>query len=88
LVKPATVADVAPVVVALSPLGDAVTVYPVIAEPPLFAGVVQVTSAEAFAAVAVPMVGAFGAVATGVPAALAEDAGEVPATFAAVTVNV
>ena len=39
------------------------TVYPVMADPPLAAGAVQGTVAEAFAAVAVPMVGAPGTVA-------------------------
>ena len=45
LVSPGTVADVPTIVVAVAPPGDAVTVYPVIAEPPLLAGAVQVTTA-------------------------------------------
>jgi hypothetical protein len=87
LVKPATVADVAPVVVALSPPGDAVTVYPVIADPPLLVGAVHDTTAEALPAAATAPVGAPGTV-LGVTAALANDAGDVPAALAAVTVNV
>ena len=45
LVRPGTVTDVAPVVVAVKPPGDAVTVYPVMGEPPLLAGVVHDTTA-------------------------------------------
>ena len=45
LVRPVTVAVVPMIVVAVAPPGDAVTVYPVIAEPPLLAGPVQVTTA-------------------------------------------
>jgi hypothetical protein len=87
LANPATVAEAVPVVVALSPPGDAVTVYPVIADPPLLAGAVQDTTAKALPAVATAPVGAPGTV-LGVTAALDEDAGEVPAALAAVTVNV
>ena len=60
------------------------------AEPPLLAGAVQVTTAEAFPGVADTAVGAPGAVGkdNGVTAALASEAGEVPAAFVAVTVNV
>jgi len=87
LVNPATVADVPTIVVAVAPPGDAITVYPVIAEPPLLAGAVQVTTAEAFPGVADTAVGAPGTV-LGVTAALGDDAGEVPAALVAVTVNV
>jgi hypothetical protein len=45
LVNPVTVADVAPVVVAVRPPGEAVTVYPVTADPPSLAGAVQDTPA-------------------------------------------
>jgi hypothetical protein len=87
LVRPVTVADVAPVVVAVRPPGEAVTVYPVIAEPPSLAGAVHDTAAWAFPAVPLTPVGAPGTV-HGVTAAEAADAAEVPATFVAVTVNV
>ena len=58
-----------------------------IAEPPLLAGAVQVTTAEAFPGVADTPVGAPGTV-LGVTAALGDDAGEVPAALVAVAVNV
>ena len=87
LVNPATVPVVAPVVLTVAPPGDAVTVYPVIGEPPLLAGAVQRTVAEAFPGVADTAVGAPGTV-LGVTAALATDASEAPAALAAVTVNV
>jgi hypothetical protein len=45
LVNPGTVPVVAPAVLTVAPPGDAITVYPVIAEPPLLAGAVQVTTA-------------------------------------------
>jgi hypothetical protein len=45
LVNPVTVADVAPVVAAVRPPGEAVTVYPVTADPPSLAGAVQDTPA-------------------------------------------
>jgi len=59
----------------------------VIAEPPLLAGVVQVTTAEALPGVADTAVGAPGTV-LGVIAALGDDAGETPTLLVAVTVNV
>src|SRR5260370_40582659 len=56
-----TVALVAvPVAVAVNPPGDEVTLYPVIGDPPLEAGAVQVTVAWALPAVAVTAVGAPG----------------------------
>src|SRR5664280_1735427 len=58
LVRPATVAVRAPPVVAVAPPGVAVTVYPVIGEPPLLAGAVHDTTAWALPAVAVTPVGA------------------------------
>jgi hypothetical protein len=65
--KPETViGDEAPVPVI--PLGLDVTVKPVIAEPPLFAGAEKVTDTDvALATVAVPIVGAPGAVAPAPP---------------------
>src|SRR5665648_624107 len=75
------------IMVAVAPPGDAVTVYPVIDEPPLLAGAVQLTVAEAFPGVADTAVGAPGTV-LGVTAALATDASEVPTLLVAVTVNV
>ena len=70
--------------------GFEVTVYPVIAEPPLLTGAVNITVAWAFPAVAVPIVGTPGTVddAVGVTefeAALAE---LFPMAFVAVTVKV
>src|ERR1035437_3034199 len=82
-----TVAVIPMIVLKLAPPGDAVTVYPVIAEPPLLTGAVHDTTAWAFPGVAVTAIGAPGTV-LGVTAALALDAGEVPAALAAVTVNV
>jgi hypothetical protein len=66
LLKPLTViGDEEPVPVI--PLGLDVTVKPVIADPPLFAGAEKVTDAEALPAVAVPIVGASGALAPAPP---------------------
>jgi hypothetical protein len=48
--------------VPVNPPGLEVAVYPVIAEPPLLAGAVNVTVACPFPAVAVPIVGAPGTV--------------------------
>ena len=45
LTRPVTVAVVAPVVEAVRPPGAAVTVYPVIGEPPLLTGAVHDTTA-------------------------------------------
>jgi hypothetical protein len=67
--------------------GNEVTVYPVIAEPPVLAGGVQVAEADALAAVAVPMVGASGTVA-GVTELDAADAAPMPAALMARTVKV
>ena len=87
LVKPVTVTVVPIIVLALNPPGNAVTVYPVIADPPLLTGAVQPTTASALPATAVTPVGAPGTV-LGVTEVLADDATEDPATLAAVTVNV
>jgi len=62
LVNPVTAAVVAPVVVAVSPPGAEVTVYPVIADPPLLAGAVHDTTAWAFPGTADTPVGAPGVV--------------------------
>ena len=62
------VAVVAPVVVAVDPPGDAVTVYPVMTEPPLSVGAVQDTTAWVFLALALTAVGAAGTVAPGLRA--------------------
>ena len=87
MVRPETVAVNAPVVVAVAPPGLAVTVYPVIAEPPLLAGAVHDTAACPLPATAVTAVGEPGIV-VGVTAVLGAEAGEVPAAFVAVTVKV
>src|SRR5450631_3322474 len=47
LVRPVTVAVVAPAVAAVRPPGLAVTVYPVTGQPPLLAGAAHDTTAEA-----------------------------------------
>jgi hypothetical protein len=84
---------VSPVIVIGEPLLDAVapvfevTVYEVIAEPPLFTGAVNVTIACPFPATAVTPVGAPGTV-TGVTEFDAVDDALVPIAFVAVTVNV
>ena len=88
LVKPVTVAVRAPVVVALAPPGLAVTVYPVIGDPPLLAGAVHNTWAWPLPAVADTPVGAPATVELGVTAVLGADALEGPVAFVAVTVNV
>ena len=87
LVRPVTVTEVAPDVVAVAPPGAAVTVYPVIGEPPLLTGAVHDTTATPFPAEAVTAAGAPGTV-LGVTAADAADAGEIPVALVAVTVNV
>jgi hypothetical protein len=68
-------------------LGLEVTVYPVIAEPPLLTGAENVTVAWATPAVAVPIIGGPGTV-EGVTEFEAELAEPVPLAFVAVTVNV
>ena len=64
-VNPDTTAEVAPDVDAVAPPGVAVTVYPVIAEPPLDAGADHDTVAAAFPATAPTPVGAPGTVGGG-----------------------
>jgi hypothetical protein len=86
LVSPMTVmGEVVPVPV--SPPGVEVTVYPVIADPPVDPGAVNVTEACAFPEVAVPTVGAPGTVAAVTEFEVEEDA-LVPSAFVAVTVKV
>jgi hypothetical protein len=74
------------VVVQVAPL-LAVAVYPVIGDPPLDAGVAQLTS-DSFVppALAVTEVGEVGL--SAVPPDADEDASDVPRAFVAVTVNV
>ena len=67
--------------------GDEVTVYPVIALPPLEPGALQLTVEDELPGVAPVTVGAPGGLA-GVTLAEAADAAEVPAAFVATTVNV
>ena len=89
LVRPVTAAVVvAPLgVVAVTPPGDDVTVYDVIALPPLLAGAAHETLAWVLPAVAVTPVGALGTV-DGVTAVDGLDAGPVPLALAALTVKV
>jgi hypothetical protein len=84
-VMPATVQAVVAVVQAAPP-GDAVAVYPVIAEPPVDAGAVQLTADWLSATVAVVPVGAPGAAIGVTDAEL--DSGPVPTEFVAVTLTV
>ena len=67
--------------------GDEVTVYPVIALPPLDSGAVQLTTDDAFAVVPETPVGAPGTV-LGVTAEDAVEAVELPAALVATTVKV
>jgi hypothetical protein len=79
-----TIGDEPPVAVA--PVFD-VTVYPVIAEPPLLTGGVKVTVAWPLPATALMLVGDPGAL-SGVTELLADEGVLVPIAFVAVTVNV
>ena len=76
------------VTVAVMPSGEEVTVYPVIADPPLLAGGVKLTVALPLLAVAEILVGTPGAVAAGITADEALEAVPVPTEFVAVTVKV
>ena len=89
MVRPVSVVDV-PATVALAPAGLEVTVYEVMALPPLLAGALQETDAEALPAVAVTAVGAPGTVAgaTGVTLLDASEGELLPTAFVAMTVNV
>jgi hypothetical protein len=87
LVRPVTVAvRTFPTVTVLPE--EAVTVYPVIAEPPFDAGAAQETVADVLPATAETPVGAPGAVMLGVTEAEAEEDKESPTAFVAFTVNV
>ena len=87
LVSPVTViGDEAPV--AVRPPGDEVTVYPVIADPPVFTGAVKLTVALPLLTIAEILVGTPGAVIAGVTADDAVEAVPVPTMFVAVTVKV
>ena len=90
-VSPATVAKVAnQETTADFPPGDAVTVYPVTADPPSPAGAVQDTTAWASPAVAKTLRGASGTTigAFGVTAIETAEADDVPTRLVAITVNV
>jgi hypothetical protein len=83
--NPVTVNGLAfPVITA--PSGSDITVYPVIALPPLNAGALKVTLAESTPAVTFVIVGASGT-AEGVTLAEGMDAGPVPIPFVAVTLK-
>lgn len=87
MVRPTTVQLVAPVVEHVNPPGEAVTVYPVIATPPVFTGAVQlIVELESWFDVAFTAVGAL-ETADGTTAGEAAEAAEVPLAFVAVTVN-
>ena len=86
-VSPVTTHDAAPLTEQVDPPGDAVTVYPVTAAPPLSAGAPNTTSAEPFPRVAVGFVGASGTVA-GVTALDADEFGLLPTAFVANATNV
>ena len=88
MLRPVTVTVRVPLdQLAVAPPGLAVTVYPVIGDPPSEDGGAQVTVAWALPAVAETLVGAPGTV-IGVTAADNSDAGLVPRAFIAVTVKV
>ena len=86
-VKPVTVIG-EDVPVAVIPPGEAVTVYPVIADPPVFVGAVKLTVALPLLPLAEILVGAPGAIAAGVTADDAVEAVPVPTELIAVTVKV
>ena len=87
LSSPLTVIGLA-VPVPVIPPGLEVTVYPVMARPPLLDGTPNVTEAWAFPFVAVPIVGASGTVVGVTEFEGGELAGPVPIAFVAVTVKV
>ena len=87
MVSPVTViGDDAPA--AVRPPGAEVTVYPVIADPPVFVGAVKLTVALPLLPLAEILVGAPGAIAAGVTADDAVEAVPVPTELVAVTVKV
>jgi hypothetical protein len=81
------VVDVLPELLSTPPAGFDVTVYPVIALPPLFKGAVKLTLAWALPPVAITAVGGPGS-AEGVTLFEGADAAPEPAAFVATTVNV
>ncbi len=86
MVSPETViGDELPVPV--NPPGEEVTVYPVIADPPLLEEAVKDTVADPLPATAETLIGASGTV-FGVTAVDALEATELPTAFVATTVNV
>jgi hypothetical protein len=87
LLKPPTVALVAPSVVAVEPPGCALTVYRVMGLPPMLVGAVHVTMAEATPGIATTFVGESGT-AAGTTALLGADMAPVPTALCARTVNV
>jgi len=91
LVSPVTVIgeDVPVAVTAVPPpAGVAVTVYPVIADPPVFVGAVNLTVALPLLPLAEILVGTLGAIGAGVTADDALEAVPVPTELLAVTVKV
>ena len=86
--RPVTVAVVAaPVETAVKPPGEEVTVYPVIAAPPLSVGAVQVIVACVLPEVATTDIGAEDTP-TGTTTVEVIETAEIPALLLAVTVNV
>ena len=73
---------------AVRPPGEEVTVYPVIADPPVFVGAVKLTVALPLLAVAEILVGTPGAVNAGVTGEDALEELPAPLPFVAVTVKV
>ena len=91
MVSPGTVIgeDVPVAVTAVPPpAGVAVTVYPVIADPPVFVGAEKLTVALPLLPVADILVGTPGAIAAGVTADDALEAAPVPTLLVALTENV
>ena len=88
LVRPVTVAVVIPVVATVMPPGAAVTVYPVIADPPSVADADHDTTAWVLPAVAETPPGADGVCNAGTTEADGADDGLVPTPLVAVTVKV
>ena len=80
------IGDEAPVAVKLP--GEEVTVYPVIADPPVFVGAVKLTVALPLLPVAEILVGTPGAIGAGVTADDALEAAPVPIALVATTVKV
>ena len=86
-VKPVTVIG-EDVPVAVIPPGEAVTVYPVIADPPVFIGAVKLTVALPLPPVAEMLVGTPGAIGAGVTADDGVELAPSPTELVATTVKV